>query len=233
MTDYPTLSVLNDGYVRLVEHMGTDLSIVRAARVSYDAAWRAGQDEHSDERLIHYLWNNKHTTPFEVVTFSFEVLAPIFVVRQWHRHRTWTYNELSGRYRELNELYYIPKPEHIGQQSKGNKQARVLGLTDEQQLNRHNSFLRDLDSQCHAAFSLYRELLAEGWPRELARMVLPLNTYTHMFATVDLNNLLKFITLRDHEHAQWEIRQYAGALLKLIEPIVPVTVAAFRGNRPE
>lgn len=98
--------VLDHGFVRLVDWMGDDCSVVRAARVSYDAAWRAGEDEKGDERLIRYLWKHKHTTPFEAVTFTFEVKAPIFVFRQWHRHRTWSYNELSARYRELPEEYY-------------------------------------------------------------------------------------------------------------------------------
>ena len=111
-----SISVLDHGFVRLVDYMGDDLSIVRSARVSYDAAWRAGEDQGSDHRLIGYLWKHNHTSPFESVEFQFEVMAPIFVLRQWHRHRTWSYNELSARYRELPEIFYVPKPEHIGTQ---------------------------------------------------------------------------------------------------------------------
>src|SRR3954467_15177184 len=126
------INVLNHGFVRLIDSMGSDLSVVRAARVSYDAAWRAGEDQGSDRRLIHYLWKNHHTSPFEAVTFTFEVKAPIFVFRQWHRHRTWSFNELSARYKELPEEYYLPRPELIGTQSTSSKQARdISDITDD------------------------------------------------------------------------------------------------------
>lgn len=221
------IDVLDHGFVRLVDSMGSDLSVVRAARVSYDAAWRAGENEGSDERLLNYLWRNHHSTPFESVTFTFEVKAPIFVFRQWHRHRTWSYNELSARYKELPEEFYIPNVEQIGQQSKSSKQAREL--TEEVDLRRHEEVaaLRDL---CNNSFYTYHALIESGWPRELARCALPVNTYSHMFCTVNLLNLLKFITLRDHDHAQYEIRVYAEAMKKLIEPIVPVTMKAFDGQ---
>jgi thymidylate synthase (FAD) len=104
------IDLLDHGFVRLVDWMGDDLSVVRAARVSYDAAWRTGKDQGSDRRLIGYLWKHRHTSPFEAVTFTFEVKAPIFVLRQWHRHRTWSFNELSARYRGLPEEFYVPRP---------------------------------------------------------------------------------------------------------------------------
>lgn len=219
------IDVLDHGFVRLVDSMGDDLSIVRAARVSYDAAWRAGADESSDERLIRYLLLNNHTTPFEAVEFQFEIMAPIFVLRQWHRHRTWSYNELSARYRELPQKFYLPSIDTIGSQSKDNKQARDLS---------NSNFDRTLEIsalkvQCESAFDCYHKLLRLGWPRELARSVLPLNTYSHMFAKVDLHNLLHFISLRSHSHAQWEMQQYAKALLDLISDIVPITVKYWRG----
>ena len=220
-----TTLVLDHGLVRLVDHMGSDLSVVRAARVSYDAAWRAGEDEGSDRRLINYLWRNKHTSPFEAVEFQFEVKAPIFVFRQWHRHRTWSFNELSARYRELPEEFYVPAPEMIGEQSKHNKQVRDLGgLPD-----RTSAGMIRL--ACEASFSIYRNLLSRGVPRELARSVLPVATYSHMFAKVDLRNLLGFLDLRVHEHAQHEIRVYAEAMLDLIRPIVPVCVEAWEASR--
>ena len=215
------VDVLDHGFVRLVDHMGDDLWVVRAARVSYDAAWRAGEDQGSDERLIRYLWKNRHTTPFEAVGFTFEVMAPIFVLRQWHRHRTWSYNELSARYRELPELFYVPDPAQIGQQSSANKQGREAS-----EYSRDNE-VEAVRMCCSSSFLLYQNLLKQGWPRELARMVLPLNTYSHMFATVDLLNLLKFLTLRCDPHAQWEIRQYAEALRDLVRPVVPVCLAAW------
>jgi thymidylate synthase (FAD) len=225
------IDVLDHGYVRLIDSMGTDVSVVRAARVSYDAAWRAGKDQGSDERLIRYLWQNHHTTPFEAVTFTFEIKAPIFVFRQWHRHRTWSYNELSARYRELPEEFYIPKPESVGVQSTVNKQGRAL---DGEPLSNYDTLaeqrggeIEGLKKTCEDAFARYRYLLGMGWPRELARSVLPVATYSHMFATVNFLNLLKFLTLRCDSHAQYEIRVYADAMRELIRPIVPVCVAAW------
>lgn len=219
------INVLDHGLVRLIDHMGNDQSVVRAARVSYDAAWRAGEDEGSDARLIRYLWKNKHTSPFEAVTFTFEVKAPIFVFRQWHRHRTWSFNELSARYRELPEEFYVPDPAQIGVQSSSSKQARV---TDDVLRHDEASLIR---YACNQVFTTYRELLDRGVPRELARSVLPVATYSHMFASVDLRNLLHFLELRMHEHAQYEIRVYADAMLDLIRPIVPTVVAAWEAGR--
>lgn len=216
------ISVLDHGYVRLVDSMGNDLSIVRAARVSYDAAWRAGEDTGNDARLIRYLWKNKHTTPFEAVTFTFGVKAPIFVFRQWHRHRTWSFNELSARYRELPEEFYVPR--EIGVQAKDNKQGRE----NDTRTDVENDILRSaIKESAEASFEVYRRLLAQDVPRELARSVLPVNTYSHMFATVNLLNLFRFLTLRMDSHAQYEIRVYAEAMFDLIEPIVPVAQAAF------
>lgn len=216
------IKVLDHGYVRLFEHMGNDLSIVRNARVSYDAAWRTGDNAANDERLIRYLMKNHHTTPFEAVTFTFDIKAPIFVVRQWHRHRTWSYNEVSARYTALPEEYYIPRPCDITTQSTTNKQAR----TTEQHADA-DAIEICLRGHCQQAFRLYQDLLNAHVPRELARTVLPLATYTHFFGTVDLHNLFHFLRLRLHPHAQYEIREYAQALLTLIAPIVPVAVAAF------
>jgi thymidylate synthase (FAD) len=225
------IDVLDHGYVRLVDSMGGDLSVARAARVSYDAAWRAGEDTGSDTRLTNYLWRNGHTGPFESVTFTFEVKAPIFVFRQWHRHRTWSFNELSARYRELPEEFYVPKLEVIGVQSTNNKQARTIeDLAPDDEYRRGVQQDNYVD-HCKDAFELYRDLLDKGWPRELARAVLPLATYSHMFATVDLLNLMKFWSLRSHSHAQYEIRVYSDAMIELVRPIVPVSVAAWEASR--
>lgn len=221
--------VLDHGFVRLIDSMGSDLSIVRAARVSHAAAWRAGEDTGSDKRLINYLWRNHHTSPFEAVTFTFEVKAPIFVFRQWHRHRTWSFNEVSARYTELPEKFYVPAPEVIGVQSTSSKQARDI--------DSDYDFRARVDETCDVAqfhmkaFALYRSLLERGWPRELARSVLPVATYSHMFATVNLLNLFKFCTLRSHEHAQYEIRVFSDAMIDLIRPIVPVAVEAWEAGR--
>ena len=217
------IEVLNHGHVRLVESMGSDLSIVRNARVSYDAEWRSGEDDGKDAKLINYLIKNGHTSPLEAVKFTFDIKAPIFVLRQWHRHRTWSYNEVSARYTELPEEFYVPELSQITTQSSSNKQMR----TDE--INpRAESAQEVILRSCAYSFRNYQDLLSAGVPRELARGVLPMNTYSHMFATVDLHNLAKFLKLRLHEHAQYEIRVYAQAMLDLIEPIVPVAVAALK-----
>lgn len=218
------IKVLDHGFIRLVDHMGNDLSIVRAARVSYDAAWRTGENEGSDRRLIRYLWRNKHTTPFEAVEFQFEVKAPIFVFRQWHRHRTWSFNELSARYRELPEEFYLPQPVVIGTQSASNKQGRDTSIVPAQRVAQ----VAMVETACREQFKLYRLLLEDGWPRELARSVLPVSTYSHMFAKVNLLNLFRFLTLRYDAHAQHEIRVYANAMLELVSPIIPVAVQAWK-----
>lgn len=215
------IDVLDHGYVRLVDSMGSDLSIIRNARVSYDAVWRAGKDEGSDDRLLRFLWRNKHTTPFEAVTFTFEVFAPIFIFRQWHRHRMWSYNELSARYRQLPEVYYLPDPVIVGKQATKNKQGREGSDADRM------VGVAMVDAHCKRAFKEYQLLLDAGWPRELARIVLPLNTYSHMFATVNLLNLMRFLTLRCDPHAQYEIRVYAEAMRSLARPIAPVAIDAW------
>lgn len=223
------LDVLDHGFVRLVDSMGSDLSVVRAARVSYDAAWRAGENEGSDARLIGYLWRNHHTTPFEAVTLTFEIKAPIFVFRQWHRHRTWSYNELSARYRELPEEFYVPDGDKIGKQSDSHKQAR--DFAGEFETGRKTELLDLIRHSCEQSFAAYRSLLSEGVPREIARSVLPVNTYSHMFATVDLLNLMKFLTLRCDEHAQYEIRVYADAMRELARAVAPVCIQAWEGAK--
>lgn len=226
--DHGVAECLNAGYVRLVDHMGSDLSVVRAARVSYNADWRAGEGSgNSDRRLIQYLWKNKHTSPFEAVQFTFEVQAPIFVFRQWHRHHTWSFNEVSARYTELPEVFFIPEPHDIGVQSKDNKQMRDVGALGPEQYGHAIMMKSMMTSVCKVAFDTYRELLANGVPRELARSVLPLGTYSRMFATVDLRNLLHFLDLCIHPHAQPEVRVYAEAMRELVRPHVPECMNAW------
>lgn len=226
------IDVLDHGHVRLVESMGSDLSIVRNARVSYDAEWRTGADDGKDAKLLNYLLKNKHTSPFESCVFTFDVKAPIFVFRQWHRHRTWSFNEISARYSELPEEYYVSKPENYGTQSSSNKQMRNItegadGYTAEE-WEKFLQWEHEQQYMMKQCFALYHKHIAEGMPRELARCVLPMATYSHMFATVDLHNLFHFLKLRLHSHSQYEIRVYAEAILDLIEPVVPISVAAFR-----
>ena len=229
-SEYPTIDVLDHGSVRLVDRMGDDLAVVSAARQSYGQPWRAGAAEGSDERLIRYLWRHKHSTPFEAVVFNFQVKAPIFVWRQWQRHRTWPFwsvNEQSGRYMQFSEEYYIPKPEIVGRQSLINKQGRAAADDLIAMRERDIDFYR---ASCARAFTDYRWLLGIGWPRELARCVLPLASYSVLSGRVDLWNLFNFLTLRCDERAQYEIRQYANAILDLIRPIVPVCVAAWEAD---
>lgn len=224
------ISVLDHGFVRLVDFMGSDLSIVRNARVSHDAPWRAeeGEAEGSDAKLINYLWRNRHTSPFEACEISFEVQAPIFIFRQWHRHRTWSYNELSARYAEMPELFYVPHPAHIGTQSDADHQARDMPEDD-------GTFYMDdyiqgklMHDHNTAAFVLYRELLEAKMPRELARSVLPVATYSRMFAKTDLMNLFRFLELRLSEHAQYEIRVYAEAMFQMAKQLFPIACGAFQ-----
>ena len=217
------VKVLDHGIVRTVDSMGSDLSISRNARVSYDAEWRAGEDEGSDAKLINYLYKNGHNTPFEAVAATFEIKAPIFVLRQWHRHRTQSYNELSARYKELPEEFYVPELDQITLQSTDNKQMR----TDEQN-PRADIIQRAIRNQNKESFEIYHMLLEGGCPREIARSVLPVGTYSHMFATANLNNWFKFLAERLHPHAQYEIRVYAEAILNELEAIAPIAVAAFR-----
>jgi len=246
MSEVQSINVLDHGLVRLVscmqpidrhtewDYTGTiqedwtgDLEVVRNARTSYDAAWRAGEDAGKDSKLIHRLDRERHTSPFESMVFTFEVRAPIFVLRQWHRHRTWAYSEISARYAELPEVFYIPEAEHVGTQSKHDKQMRDIaegaGISDADLW-----FIRDLQKHSVDGFLHYKKHIAAGVPRELARLFLGLNTYSHMFATVNLHNLLGFLMLRLDSHSQYEIRVFAEALLKLIEPIVPESVRAFK-----
>lgn len=214
--------LLNHGHIRLVDSMGSDLSIVRNARVSYDAEWRTGEDEGKDAKLIDYLCRNKHTTPFEAVTFTFDVKAPIFVFRQWHRHRTISVSEVSARYSELPEEFYVPELSQITTQSSSNKQMRTTELNP-----KAAEIQTIIRAQCLSAFDAYHALIEMGTPRELARGVLPVNTYSHMFVTTNLLNLMKFCQLRLHPHAQYEIRVYAEELVKMAKTVCPVAVASF------
>jgi len=237
------INVLDHGFVRLVDYMGNDLSIVRAARVSYDADWRTGEDEGKDEKLIRYLLVNRHTSPFECVKFTFEFKAPIFVLRQIDRHRTmddptnfiglayekyWSYSEVSARYTELPEEFYIPEATQITTQSKDNKQMRT------EEFHPFADSLRQvMYRQNHDAFFIYKSLLKDGCPRELARSVLPTATYTRFFGSVDLHNLLLFLSLRLHKHVQYETRVYAEAILNIIRHVVPITINHWLILHPE
>jgi thymidylate synthase (FAD) len=228
------IKVLDHGFVRLVSYMQPvtqkddwtgDLEVVRNARVSYDADWRTGDSDNADEKLINYLYKNHHTSPFEAMVFTFSVKCPIYVARQWMRHRTQSYNEISARYAELPNEIYVPNADSIGVQSATNKQMRVM--EDNPDIP-GEAVARTIKEFNDKAYTLYKELVSLGVPREIARGLLPTAVYTRFFCTVNLHNLLKFIKLRDHPHAQPEIQVYAKAMLELVEPIVPLTVKAYQ-----
>lgn len=221
------------GYIALVDSMGDDRAILNAARVSYNRD-TMGERKYTrellekDEKLLRYLLVNRHTSPFEHVQLSFEVSAPIFVFRQWHRHRTWSYNEISARYTELPEHFYVPSIEDIGVQHKSNKQMRESVALEEAQEMERRIEVAEYSAACSQAFQQYKKLILAGWPRELARAVLPVSTFTRMVATVDLHNLMGFLRLRLHEHAQKEIQEYAVAMLSLMSIVAPLTTIIFR-----
>ena len=204
-----------------------DLEVVRNARVSYDSDWRSeisDDTQSKDARLLSYMYHNHHTSPFEAMVFTFEIKCPIFIARQWHRHRTWSYNEVSARYTELPNDFYVPAVNHIGTQDPKNKQARQIKGGADSDINviyqaDSQDIIRDASEKAHLA---YQQLLARKVPREIARSVLPVNTYTRYFGTVDLHNLIHFIRLRADSHAQWEIQEYANALIELIRPVCPI-----------
>ena len=213
-----SVQVLDHGLIRLVDYMGGDLAISRNARVSYDA-----EPREEDKGLIKYLLMNGHNTPFESTCITFEAKAPIFVFRQWHRHRTQSYNELSARYRELPEEFYIPELSEITTQSADNKQMR----TKEQHPEAEQIQLSIIGAN-RASFQIYKQLIRQGAPRELARSVLPVGTYSHMFATANLFNWYRFCKERSHEHAQKEIQVFSNAILTFLDDIAPIATAVFR-----
>ena len=202
--------------VKLVEFMGSDSSIVQAARVSYSGGTKSVSD---DRGLIRYLMRHRHTTPFEMVEFKFWIKCPIFVARQWMRHRTASLNEVSGRYSVLAEEFYLP--DHLRFQSKINKQG------GEEEMEGDELLLLKQKASCDLAFHTYSELLNKGCSRELARSHLPLSTYTEFFWKIDLHNLLHFLSLRMDSHAQKEIRDLATLTYELIKPVAPLTCEAF------
>lgn len=213
------MQVLDKGFVELVDSMGNDMSVVRAARVSYNKD-TGSKGEEADKKLVGYLMKHRHTSPFESVAFTFHVKAPLFVFRQWHRHRTWSYSELSARYTEMTDEFYVPDTWRL--QDTKNRQGSD-GESWEPE-----TWKVGLNHITQLAMSTYQAMLDGGVAREQARMVLPVNLYSRMFATVDLHNLFHFLKLRLDKHAQYEIRVYAEAILEIIEPIVPWAVAAWK-----
>lgn len=219
---FTPVPVLDHGFVRVVDYMGDDSSVVQAARVSYGRGTRRALE---DEGLIRYLMRHYHSTPFEMCEIKFHVKLPIFVARQWIRHRTANVNEYSARYSILDKDFYLPAPEQLAKQSTANRQGRgeVLDAATATHV------LRLLQDDAEQTYSHYEEMLTDdvGLARELARMNLTLNTYTQWYWKTDLHNLFNFLRLRADAHAQYEIRIYAEAMLKLTESWVPFSYKAF------
>jgi len=212
---------LDHGFIRLVDNMGGDDAIVQAARVSYGKGTRKVSQ---DRGLIRYLLRHRHTTPFEMVEFKFHCKMPIFVARQWVRHRTANINEYSLRYSEARDEFYIPDEKHILFQSKLNKQGRS-GEVSADLKKKVQDYFREISDRSYAVYS---ELNEAGIARELARAVLPVNIYTEWYWKNDLHNILHFLSLRMDPHAQYEIRIYAEAMAKIVKQIAPFAYEAFQ-----
>ena len=199
------VTVLGNSFVRYIDHHGSDTRIVEAARISYN---QPSKGEVQDKKLLRYLFKNKHTSPFEMVNITFNIRMPIFVMRQFVRHRTFRLNEMSARYTELDLGFYIP--EKWREQSKSNKQGSDVTDTLD-----HNQFTKWLKTNNDNCFGVYESMLSMGVAKEMARMVLPVNILTEIYVNIDMSNLIKFFGLRDDPHAQWEHQEIARAM-KLI-----------------
>src|SRR5690606_37946961 len=225
---YVAHEVLDHGLVRVIDYMGDDVAITQAARVSYGRGTKAVTN---DEGLIRYLMRHWHSTPFEMCEVKFHVKLPVFVARQWIRHRTANVNEYSARYSILDREFYIPAPEHLAAQSVVNNQGRGDVLTGEEAARVLDMLKRD----SNMAYDHYEDMLSQdgqqGLARELARMNLPANIYTQWYWKVDLHNLFHFLRLRADTHAQYEIRAYADALCGIVADWVPAAFGAFRDYR--
>lgn len=275
MSDFPSVSILDHGYIRLIESWGSDERIIEAARMSTNKGFQGwgsdtmyvcpkhgileGDYRHGDvatngseyycsncldnpleptirgrgdERLLAYLYSHKHSSPFEFAGLVLEIQAPIFVFREWHRHRTQSYAEMSSRYMPLPDFDYTPTIERCMQSGGSNKQAQSASpyqLTEK----RAELWLKDLTPFYIRVEQLYQEGLALGIPKELARLVLPVARYSRMRASANLRNWLAFLTLRMDSNAQWEIRQYANEVGNIISQLFPRTWALFTGEREQ
>lgn len=238
MPDLARVPCLDHGYLALVQSWGSDEAIVEAARMSTGKGFKGWgtPDAPGDEKLLRYLYENKHATPFEMAGLTLEVQAPIFVFREWHRHRTQSYNEMSARYTPLPDLNYLPTVDRLminarAAAANANKQAGTIkdadALTDENA----EAFRENLVDMYAQQEQLYQEALKRGVPKELARVHLPVGRYSRMRASANLRNWLAFLTLRMSPHAQYEIRVYANAVGNLIAQEFPRTWELFAQGR--
>ncbi len=215
------IKVLDHGFIRLIDYMGSDARIVQTARVSYGAGTKTLRE---DAGLIDYLLRHEHTSPFEHVVFEFHCKMPIFVARQWIRHRTARLNEISGRYSVMKNEFYLPPRDKISFQSLDNKQGRnPQDVPPELQDKVLNLLRQDQEN----IYSNYEEMIDDNVARELARINLPLSTYTEWYWQMDLKNMFHFLKLRMDSHAQWEIQEYGRAMAKVVQAVCPLAYASF------
>jgi thymidylate synthase (FAD) len=252
------VKILDHGYLEVVEHWGSDERIIEAARMSTGKGflgWGARHDltcpavqpvsegsafggecdctpRPGDEKLLRYLWEHKHATPFEMAGLVVEVQAPIFVIREWQRHRTQAYNEMSARYAPLPDVNYVPSVERL-MLNAGTSNKQTGAIKDAASLSEHRArvFQEDLRDRYTGAEMLYQDALRAGVPKEVARLILPVGRYSRMRASANLRNWLAFLTLRMDESAQWEIRQYANAISDVIAEKFPRTHQLFAESR--
>lgn len=233
---YQPFELLDHGFVRVIDYMGDDNAIVQAARVSYGKGTKKIQQ---DQGLINYLMRHRHTTPFEMCEIKFHVKLPIFVAREWIRHRTANVNEYSGRYSIMSKEFYLPTVDNLGAQSTSNRQGRGASLSPEESAE----VLKILRHDAEQSYAHYEQMMnttedgsiidssKTGLARELARINLTLNYYTEWYWKIDLHNLLHFLSLRADSYAQYEIRVYAETMMTIVERWLPLTFAAFKNYR--
>jgi len=213
------IKVLDHGFVRYIDHMGTDQRIVEAARISYRSP---SKGEEKDKQLLFYLIFNKHTSPLEMCKITFNIRMPIFVMRQFVRHRMQNLNEVSARYTELPDVFYVPKKWRAP--SKTNKQGSIEADLP------HNELSASIELAYAETYECYKKLLAMGAAKELARLILPVGIYTEIYSTWDLSNLLKFFILRDEAHAQAEHQEFARAMKQITTELFPWTMEVYEAH---
>lgn len=211
-----TKEILGQGFVRYIDHLGTDLRIVEAARISYKSP---SKGEAQDKKLLQYLYKNHHTSPFEQCSITYNIKMPIFVMRQFVRHRTFRLNEWSARYSELSDEFYIPEKWRAADIK--NKQGSQEADLD------HKALTAQVQAFNETAYKTYRSLLEQGVARELARNVLPVSIFTEVYVNCDLHNLMHFLRLREDAHAQWEIQEVAHAMKAIAQELFPWTFEAY------
>jgi len=221
-----TINVLDKGFVRYIDHLGTDQRILESARISYKAP---SKGDEQDKKLLFYLYKNKHTSPFEQCNITFNIKMPIFIMRQFVRHRTFRINEASLRYTESTDDFYIPTIWR--KQDLKSKQSSFIdedwNLVKNGETN-HEFFAKLLRNRCQEAYETYKHMIDLGVAKEMARMILPVNLYTEIYVNCDLHNLLHFIRLRTHQHAQLEIQRYANAMFEILKELYPWTAEAYQ-----